>query len=64
MSAEALAHGAADRLHDVRGERSNVPRVSAGLYGAGDIGYHKSGLNKRSIEYIALETSVTIRRIS
>ena len=23
---EALAHGAAVRLHDVRGERSNVPR--------------------------------------
>ena len=34
MSAEAFAHGAADRLHDVRGERSNVPRWGAGLYGA------------------------------
>ena len=31
---EALAHGADARLHDVRGERSNVPRDSAVLYGA------------------------------
>lgn len=33
---EAKAHGAAVRLHDVRGERSNVPRDSAVLYGAED----------------------------
>jgi len=28
---------AAVRLHDVRGERSNVPRWGAGLYGAGKL---------------------------
>lgn len=27
------------RLHDVRGERSNVPRRGAALYEAGDIGH-------------------------
>ena len=33
-----MAHGAdAQRLHDVRGERSNVPRDSAVLYGVEDI---------------------------
>ena len=34
---EAEAHGAAVRLHDVCGERSNVPRDSAVLYGAEDL---------------------------
>ena len=33
-SREAKAHGAAARLHHVRGERSNVPRDSAALYEA------------------------------
>lgn len=28
------AHVAADRVHDVRGERSNVPRDSTALYEA------------------------------
>lgn len=29
------------RLHDVRGERSNVPRDNAALYGAGDFATDK-----------------------
>ena len=30
------------RLHDVRAERSNVPRDSAALYGAGDLSFPTS----------------------
>lgn len=37
LSWEAKAHGAAVRLHDVRGERRNVPRWGAVLYGAEDL---------------------------
>ena len=47
---EQNLRGAAVRLHDVRGERSNVPRDSAVLYGAEDNVIKKDNTRKNDLK--------------